>query len=155
MLILFIPGRIGLDPGTGQPVDIDFGGKLAGRIGDYSVGVLAVQQGDRPGLDGQNVVIARATRNILNESRIGFIVTDGDPNSEIDNSVVGTDFLIEIPVFQRVTPYLVRLPIKKLILKGVMVMISPITPVLIFQPRIQDSVMGLPIFMSVKTITQP
>lgn len=88
----FYSRRIGLDPATGQPVDIDAGAKLAGRVGDYSVGVLAVQQGDRPGLDGQNVLIARATRNILNESRIGFIVTEGDPNSEVDNAVIGTDF---------------------------------------------------------------
>ena len=88
----FYSRRIGLDPKTGQPVDIDVGGKLAGRIGDYSLGVLAVQQGDITGLDGQNVLIARATRNILAESRIGFIVTEGDPNSETDNTVVGTDF---------------------------------------------------------------
>ena len=88
----FYSRKIGLDPATGQPIDIDAGGKLAGRIGDYSVGVLAVQQGDRIGLDGQNVFIGRVTRNILNESRVGFIFTEGDPNSETDNAVAGTDF---------------------------------------------------------------
>lgn len=88
----FYSRRIGLDPRTGQPVDIDVGGKLAGRVGDYSVGMLVVQQGDQIGLDGQGVVIGRLTRNILNESRVGFIFTDGDPNSETDNTVVGSDF---------------------------------------------------------------
>jgi len=88
----FYSRRIGLDPRTGQPVDIDVGGKLAGRVGDYSVGLLAVQQGDQASLSGQDVFIGRVTRNILNESRIGFILTGGDPNSETDNAVVGTDF---------------------------------------------------------------
>ncbi|MBN4059839.1 carbohydrate binding family 9 domain-containing protein, partial [bacterium AH-315-I11] len=58
----FYSRKIGLDPATGQPVDIDVGGKIAGRVGDYSVGVLAVQQGDRIGLDGQNIFIGRVTR---------------------------------------------------------------------------------------------
>ena len=88
----FYSRRIGLDPNTGSPVDIVAGGKLAGRVGDYSLGVLAVQQGDRPGLDGQDIFIGRVTRNILAESRIGLIMTEGDPNSETDNGVLGTDF---------------------------------------------------------------
>lgn len=88
----FYSRRIGLDPATGQPVDIDMGGKLAGRVGDYSVGLLAVQQGDTTALDGQNIFIGRVTRNILNESRVGFILTEGDPNSMIDNTVIGADF---------------------------------------------------------------
>ncbi len=88
----FYSRKIGLDPSTGQPIDIDVGGKLTGRIGDYSVGVLSVQQGDRIGLDGQKLFIGRVTHNILAESRVGFIYTKGDPNSEIDNSVAGADF---------------------------------------------------------------
>lgn len=88
----FYSRRIGLDPTNGQPVDIVAGGKLAGRVGDYSLGVLAVQQGDRIGLDGQDVFIGRVTRNILAESRIGLILTEGDPNSETDNKTMGSDF---------------------------------------------------------------
>ncbi len=90
--IPFYSRRIGLNPRTGQTVDIDAGAKVAGRIGDLSVGALAVQQGDRIDLDGQNVFVGRITSNILSESKIGAIVTQGDPNSETDNTLVGVDF---------------------------------------------------------------
>jgi len=90
--IPFYSRRIGLNPATGQPVDIDIGGKLAGRIGDISVGALAIQQGDRPGLTGQDVFVGRITSNVLAESRVGAIFTSGDPNSENGNSLAGVDF---------------------------------------------------------------
>jgi len=90
--IPFYSRRIGLNPVTGQPVDIDVGGKLAGRVGNLSLGALAIQQGDRLGLEGQDVFVGRITSNILSESRIGAIFTEGDPNSNIDNSLVGVDF---------------------------------------------------------------
>tara|TARA_R110002110_G_scaffold376446_1_gene586279 strand:+ start:31514 stop:33721 length:2208 start_codon:yes stop_codon:yes gene_type:complete len=88
----FYSRRIGLDPSTGQPVDIEAGAKLAGRVDDISVGVLAVQQGDRVGLDGQNVFVGRVTSNVLAESKVGAIFTQGDPNSETDSNLAGVDF---------------------------------------------------------------
>lgn len=90
--IPFYSRRIGLDPRSGQPVDIDAGAKVAGRVGNFSLGALAVQQGDRPGLGGQQVFVGRITSNILSESKIGAIMTQGDPNSETDNSLFGLDF---------------------------------------------------------------
>lgn len=90
--IPFYSRRVGLNPANGQPVDIDVGAKVAGRVGDLSVGALAIQQGDRPGLAGQDVFVGRLTSNVLSESRIGAIFTNGDPNSETDNSLAGVDF---------------------------------------------------------------
>lgn len=90
--IPFYSRRIGLNPASGQPVDIDVGGKLAGRVGNLSLGALAIQQGDRIGLEGQDVFVGRVTSNILSESRIGAIFTDGNPNSVTDNSLMGVDF---------------------------------------------------------------
>lgn len=90
--IPFYSRRIGLDPASGQPVDIDAGGKLAGRIGDFSIGAMTVKQGDRIGLTGQDIFVGRITSNVLSESRIGAIFTEGDPNSETDNSLAGVDF---------------------------------------------------------------
>ncbi len=90
--IPFYSRRIGLNPATGRPVDIEVGGKLAGRVGNLSLGALAIQQGDRPGLEGQDVFVGRITSNILSESRIGAIITDGDPNSENSNTLIGLDF---------------------------------------------------------------
>jgi len=88
----FYSRRIGLDSASGQPVDIDVGGKLAGRVGDLSVGALMVQQEDRIGVDDAPLFVGRATQNILEESRIGAIFTQGNPNSLVDNSLVGVDF---------------------------------------------------------------
>lgn len=89
--IPFYSRRIGLS-NSGNPIDIDAGVKLTGRVGDWNVGALAVQQGEFGTLDGQQVFVGRASANILSESNVGVIFTDGDPNSIIDNSLVGVDF---------------------------------------------------------------
>jgi len=89
--IPFYSRRIGLGL-TGQPVDIDAGVKLTGRVGDWNVGGLMVQQGDQIGLKGQSVFVGRATANVLGESNVGVIFTQGDPNRDRDNSVAGVDF---------------------------------------------------------------
>ncbi|MGA0841234.1 MAG: DUF5916 domain-containing protein, partial [Pseudomonadales bacterium] len=90
--IPFYSRRIGLSSSTGQPVDIDTGVKLTGRVGDWNVGGLVVQQGDQRNLEGQTVFVGRATANVLGESNVGVIFTQGDPNSERDNRVAGVDF---------------------------------------------------------------
>lgn len=89
--IPFYSRRIGLSR-TGNPIDIDAGVKLTGRVGAWNVGALAVQQGDSPGLDGQQVFVGRATANVLSESNVGVIFTSGDPTSIVDNSLAGVDF---------------------------------------------------------------
>lgn len=90
--IPFYSRRIGLDARSGQPVDIDVGGKLAGRVGNLSVGALVVQQEERAGVEDAPLFVGRITQNILEESRVGAIFTQGDPNSLNDNSVAGVDF---------------------------------------------------------------
>ncbi|HWK54787.1 MAG TPA: DUF5916 domain-containing protein, partial [Hyphomicrobiales bacterium] len=89
--IPFYSRRVGLSA-TGQPIDIDAGVKLTGRVGNWNVGALAVQQGDIPGLDGQQVFVGRATMNVLSESSVGVIFTDGDPTSPISSRLGGADF---------------------------------------------------------------
>jgi hypothetical protein len=89
--IPFYSRRIGLSS-TGQPVDIDAGVKLTGRVGKFSVGALAVKQGESANLDSQNVFVARATANVLDESSVGVIFTSGNPTSVLDNHLIGTDF---------------------------------------------------------------
>jgi len=90
--IPFYSRRIGLNSRTGQPVDIDAGAKMTGRVGQWNVGALAVQQGDSAGLDGQSVFVGRAAVNVLTESSVGGILTPGDPNSETGNALAGMDF---------------------------------------------------------------
>src|SRR5690606_6696237 len=89
----FFSRNIGLSP-SGAPVDINAGAKLSGRAGDWNVGSLVVSQDEDElsGVDGQTVLVARAARNVLAESQWGFIATHGDPQSNVDNTLVGTDF---------------------------------------------------------------
>ncbi|HMB74406.1 MAG TPA: DUF5916 domain-containing protein, partial [Gammaproteobacteria bacterium] len=92
----FFSRRIGLS-GEGNPVDLEIGGKISGRVGRFNLGALAIRQdgfvdaGADIGAD--NAIVARASANLLRESNIGFIATEGDPRSDTDNSVAGIDFL--------------------------------------------------------------
>lgn len=87
----FFSRRLGLSD-TGQPVDLEYGGKLSGRIGRWNVGVLAMRQGEFESVDASNVMVTRVSANVLGESSVGMIFTAGDPNSNDDNSVMGLDF---------------------------------------------------------------
>jgi hypothetical protein len=93
----FFSRRIGLSP-LGTPVDIDYGGKLSGRIGPWTIGSLAVKLDefalpDGTAIEASEAVVARATRDVLSASSIGVIATSGNPSANVDNSLVGADFL--------------------------------------------------------------
>lgn len=89
----FFSRNIGLSP-TGAPLDIDIGAKLSGRVGDWDVGTLVVRQDedDATGVGAQSVMVGRAAMNVLGESQVGVIATQGDTKTELDNNLVGTDF---------------------------------------------------------------
>ena len=89
--IPFFSRRIGLSR-TGQPVNLDIGAKLTGRIGRWNVGVLDIRQDEFQGVDSTNLFVGRVAANVLEESSVGMIVTDGDPRSNLDNSLLGVDF---------------------------------------------------------------
>lgn len=87
----FFSRRIGLSD-EGEPVDLVAGAKLTGRIGRWNIGVLDVLQDEYVGVDQSNIFVGRASANILEESSVGFIVTKGDPTSNLDNQLLGADF---------------------------------------------------------------
>lgn len=89
----FFSRTIGLSP-TGAPVDLNVGAKLSGRVGDWNLGTLAVNQAadDATGVGAQTVFVGRASYNVMAESQVGVIATAGDTRSELDNSLVGADF---------------------------------------------------------------
>ena len=87
----FFSRNIGLSE-AGGPISLDYGAKLSGRAGNWNLGALAVRQAESGSLEAQDLVIGRVTRNVLEESTLGVIVTYGDPRSEIDNSLAGVDF---------------------------------------------------------------
>jgi hypothetical protein len=97
----FFSRRLGLSA-TGLPVDLEYGAKLSGRVGRFSIGTLAVHQGefatrDASGnvvasVDDASLTIARVAADVLGESTVGVIATDGDPRSNESNSLAGVDF---------------------------------------------------------------
>jgi len=84
--------RIGLSA-NGQPVDLDIGTKLSGRIGRWNVGTLAIRQEQYGDMAASDIFVTRIATNVLEESSVGVIATSGDPRSNLDNSLVGFDFL--------------------------------------------------------------
>ena len=89
--IPFFSRRIGLSEG-GEPVDLDIGAKVTGRIGRWNIGVLDVRQAEFQGVDNSNLFVGRVAANVLSESSVGMIMTNGDPRSDLENSVIGVDF---------------------------------------------------------------
>ncbi len=83
--------KIGLSS-TGQPVDLDAGARLSGRIGSWNLGTQAIHQAAAGSVEASDLFVGRATLNVLQESQVGFVVTDGDPRTNLDNSVIGADF---------------------------------------------------------------
>ena len=100
----FFSRRIGLSA-AGEPIDLDIGGKLTGRIGKWDIGILDIQQAGytyfdpyRPlsdqliTVDSSNLFVGRGAMAVLDESMLGLIVTIGDPTSNLDNMLSGVDF---------------------------------------------------------------
>lgn len=77
---------------SGAPVDIDYGGRISGRLGRWNIGTLAIRQDGYGAVAPSDLFITRMSYNVLSDSRVGFIYTDGDPTSNQDNSVMGADF---------------------------------------------------------------
>jgi hypothetical protein len=94
----FFSRRIGINS-AGQPVPLEVGGKVSGRIGRFDIGTLAVQQEayrdpSNPAevIESSTSLVGRVAANVLEESSVGMIVTKGDPTSNRDNTVAGADF---------------------------------------------------------------
>ena len=89
-LLPYFSRRIGLSDGMIAPIQLAT--KLAGRLGDYDVGfthALLAEQGE---LDQQNVIAARVSRRVFEQSSVGVIATAGNPSAELANYVGGVDF---------------------------------------------------------------
>ena len=84
--------RIGLSA-TGQPADLNAGAKLSGRVGRWNIGGLAIQQDQFDNVHATDIFVGRITANVLEESSAGILITDGDPRSNLENSVAGVDFV--------------------------------------------------------------
>jgi hypothetical protein len=88
----FFSRRIGLSD-DGALVDLEVGGKVTGRVGRFNLGLLSARQ-DAIGatIPSDNATVLRASANLLEESSIGMILTEGNPGKIADNSLAGADF---------------------------------------------------------------
>jgi hypothetical protein len=86
----FFSRNIGLVDGV--PVSIIGGGKVSGEYGGFGIGGLSVYTDRTETAPGQLLSAFRVTRPMLEQSRLGFVFTNGDPTGETRNSVAGTDF---------------------------------------------------------------
>src|SRR5690606_27574879 len=87
----FFSRRMGII-NTGEALDLKFGAKMTGRVGDLNVGMLSTHIEGKHELDSQDLSVLRVSTGVLSESRAGFIITDGDPNSNSGSRLYGTDF---------------------------------------------------------------
>jgi hypothetical protein len=90
----FFSRRIGLGE-FGEPVDLNYGGKISGRAGRFELGALSIRQDENPlaGVDDTTLSVVRAKAGIGSESTIGAVFTEGDPLNPRDNSLAGFDAL--------------------------------------------------------------
>jgi len=88
-LIPFYSRRIGLSP-EGAIVPISLAGKLAGRVQDFSVGILGAHLTSTTNQSSAAMAL-RLSRSFLDQSSVGIIVTDGNSGSAERNRLFGTD----------------------------------------------------------------
>ena len=91
--VLFDSRRIGLNQGYMVPINV--GGRLTGRAGRYSLGLLSIQTSDEPvtAFPSTNFSVARLKRDILRKSSIGAIFTGRSiaQNGDGANQAYGVD----------------------------------------------------------------
>ena len=90
---IFFSRRIGLE--SGQTVPILGGGRLTGKVGDFTVGALNIQTADASSVDvaSTNFTTLRVKRDLLRRSSVGAIFTGRSVSTVGDgsNEVYGVD----------------------------------------------------------------
>lgn len=88
-LIPFFSRRIGLL--AGREVPILAGLKLTGKVGRYDVGVLDMRTRDSNLVEARNFFVTRVKRNVLTQSYVGGIYTEGNPADRSSARTYGAD----------------------------------------------------------------
>lgn len=86
---LFYSRRIGISGSSFVP--IIGGGRLFGKIGKTSIGIMTLQTASEKGSPGANSSVLRIKQDIFEESSLGFMSTQKFSDGEY-NAVYGTDF---------------------------------------------------------------
>jgi hypothetical protein len=98
-LRLFHSRTIGLSPRDRRPVDIIGGGRITGKVGGFSVGLLNVQtegfRSDRETIPASNYSVARIRHDVFSRSTIGAFVLNREKGGAADyNRVYGSDAIL-------------------------------------------------------------
>ncbi|PCK31280.1 carbohydrate binding family 9 domain-containing protein [Pseudoalteromonas piscicida] len=88
----FYSRRIGQGRRSGL-LDINWGTKLTGQIGDTRLGILSVNQE----LDGSlsedtQLSVARVIQQVADKHQVGAIITTGSPDGQDENTLLGADY---------------------------------------------------------------
>ena len=94
--LAFFSRRIGLTSER-APVDLIGGAKISGRLGDTDFGALYILQDEYATSTGDvvgqsDLMVARVSQGVLEESALGAIMTIGNPGGNTDSSLFGADF---------------------------------------------------------------
>jgi hypothetical protein len=92
----FFSRRIGLMEGNQVP--LTWGTKLFGKIGNSNLSILDVQSGKTDIVPSTNMFAGRISQNILEESKVGVIVTNGSQDGS-KNTLAGADFRFKTSKF--------------------------------------------------------
>lgn len=95
-IIPFFSRRVGLDA-DGQPVPVNYGGKLTGQFSNWNVGLLHIN--DDRGDINKSFSVARVSRNLGSQSSVGIVGTRGNALTEHDNLVAGIDVKLASSTF--------------------------------------------------------
>ncbi len=108
--VLFFSRRIGLNEGRNVPIRA--GGRLTGKVGQYSVGAVHIQTGDEPlsGARATDFSVFRVRRDIMRRSSIGALFTRRSVALAGDgsNEAYGIDGLFSFFQNLNVNSYLAR-----------------------------------------------
>ena len=96
-MIPFFSRRIGLLEQEEVPIDV--GLKLTGKVGRTDLGVLNVRTRETPDVSAKNLFVGRVKRNLLEQSHIGIIYTNGNPALPISSQTVGVDLRLATSSF--------------------------------------------------------
>ena len=109
--IPFFSRRIGIND-DGQPVPILGGGRMTGRVGAYSIGLVNIQtrHDDVAGQPSTNFAVVRLRRDLLRRSNIGVIAVNRSANGTRlqGNQTYGVDGLFSFFENLNINTYLAR-----------------------------------------------
>ncbi len=90
-LLPYFSRRIGL--ANGAEIPLNAGARVAGRVGNLDLGLLAVSAGENlgAGVPASQLFVLRPSYNLSDELSVGALYTSGDPEADTSNQVMGGD----------------------------------------------------------------